>query len=347
MPPRSADDGMAIWPCENLARVRRLYLTLPLLSLLAVLGLAGCRTAPAVAAYVEDVTITTDQLADAVEERMADENIAAAIEPGDAGYQVLVLDQLVQQAIYRILSADYDVEVTDRAVDDRLDELLAGDGSQTVADTYARIASEQMLSELDVREEVRRILIREEVAAEEGLDAPIQEPALRQRYEETKDQLSTIELGFITVPDQGTADAVLESLVADPSSYPVVAATYAGPNTAPEFISGSVAEVPGELLPSVQATAVGQGFTLPLPQAGGIVVGYVAAVDVPAFEDVREQVRSEAAGGVEAAVTEIVTEFASGLDIDINPRYGALNQGRVVPSGQGGVVRILEDASTT
>lgn len=144
---------------------RRLRLTLPVLSLFAVAALTGCRTEAAVAAYVEDRTISSEQLAAAVEQRMSDENIAAVIEPGDPDYQRLVLDQLVQREIYRILGADYGVEVSDRAVDRKLDEFLAEDDAQSAQQVYARIASEQRLAEVDVREEVRRILIREAIAA--------------------------------------------------------------------------------------------------------------------------------------------------------------------------------------
>lgn len=311
-----------------------------------MLGLAGCRSEPSVAAYVGDIQVSTEQLADAIDERMADPNIAAIVEPGDPDYQRRVLDQLVQQAIYRIIAADYDISIADSAVDDRLAELLGDSNPQIVTETYARIAADQMLAEVDVREEVRRILIREEIAAAEGLDEPIQTAALMQRYEQSKDQLATIELGFITVADQETADTVLLALVADPSSYAALAATYAGPNTAPEPISGALGEVPAQLLPSVQETEVGQGFTLPLPEAGGVVVGYVSALDVPTFADVRDQLRAEADDGVQAAVAELVTQLVADLEIDVNPRYGSFDQGRVVPVGDGGVVQILEGATT-
>lgn len=327
--------------------MRRRYLTLPVLSLLTILVLTGCRTEAAVAAYVGNQTISTDQLAAAVEQRMADENIAAVVEPGEADYQRAVLSQLVQQAIYQILSADYDVTVTDREVEDKLDELLAGDGQQDVEAVYSRLANEQRLSQLDVRENVRQALTREAIAAEEGLDGPIQEPALRERYEQIKDQISTIELGILTVPDQETADETLAALIEDPASYEALATTYFGPDTLPSVTSSPVSDVPPELLPSVAQTAVGQGFTVDIPRTGGIVVGYVASLDVPQFEDVRDQIRVEAASGVDAAVGEIVAEFVSGLDIDINPRYGSLEEGRVVPGTGGGVVRILEDAGTT
>lgn len=332
--------------------MRRPYLTLPIVSLMAIAALAGCRTEPAVAAYVEDVTISTEQLAAAVEQRLADRNIAAVVEPGDPDYQRLVLDQLVQQAIYRMLSSNYGVDVSDREVDNKIDELLSGgsaeggDDAANVEETYAQIAAEQKFAEIDVREEVRRILIRAEIAAQEGLDAPIQEPALRERYEEIRSQVTTIQLGYITVPDQATADGTLAAVVANPASYPAVAATFPGPYTIPAVSSSQLADVPAPLVPAILQTAVGQGFTLAVPETGGIVVGFVAAIDVTPFEEVKDQLESESSGAVEEAVNGVVAEYVAGLDIDINPRYGRLNLGRVVPENGGGVVRILEDAGT-
>ncbi len=324
--------------------MRRICLLLPLFSLVALGGLAGCRTEPSVAAYVGDLVITTDQLAEAIDERMADENIAAVVEPGDADYQRAVLSQLVQQAVYRILSDNYDISITDRDVDVKLEELLAD--AQSPEAVYAQLAAEQQLSEIDIRENVRQAMVREEIAAVEGLDGAIQTAALRERYEEVKDQLSVIELGFITVPDQPTADATLAALLADPASYPQQAATYANPYTQPTLVSSPLAEIPAELVPSVLQTGVGQGFTVAIPRTGGIVVGYVASLDVPPFVDVEDDLRAEASGGVDAAVGDLVTAFVSELDIDINPRYGSFDQGQVVPATDGGVVRILEGAGT-
>lgn len=323
--------------------MRRLCLTVPILSLFAVAALAGCRTQAAVAAYVEDITISTAELAAAVEQRLDDENVAAVVEPGDPDYQRLVLSQLLQQTSYRILGNNYGVSVTDRQVEDKLAELLSGDTTQSVEDVYAQLASERLLSQIDVRENVRQALIRERIAAAEDLDGPIEEPALRERYEQIKEQLSTVEFGYLTAPDQAAADATLALLLADPTTYEAFAATYAGPFTQPTLLRSPPAEVPAPLVSSVLQTSVGQGFTVAVPDTGGIVVGYVASLEVPEFDEVREEIRTEAADAVDAAVGEVVTEFVAGLEIDINPRYGSLDQGEVVPVN-GGVVQILEDA---
>lgn len=328
--------------------MRRLSLTMAVLCLFALgAALAGCRTEPGVAAYVEDTSISTDDLAAAVEARMADANVAAVVDPADPDYRRMVLSQLVQQAIYRLIGDSYDISVGDQQVADKLDELLSGD-TRSPEEVFAQLASEQMLAEIDVRENIRQALTREQIAAREGLDGPTMDPALLARYEEIKDQLSMVELGYLTVPDQATADDTLAAILADPGGYPALAATYAGPYTQPELLSSPLTEVPGPLIESVLAAGAGAGFTLALPETGGVIVGYVAALRIPAFEEVRGDLRAEAAGGVDAAAAEIVKEFTSGLDVDVNPRYGTLDPalGRVVPD-EGGVVRILEDVGAS
>lgn len=330
--------------CENLTLVRRQSLVLPFIALLTLGVLTGCRAEPSIAAYVGDLSISTDQLAAAIDARMADPNIAAVVEPGDAEYQRLVLFQLVRQAEYRLLSDAYEVDVRDREVLVWLDDQLAQEGAPSRDDFYANAASNQQLSEIDVLEYFRQLLIRQEIAAVEGLDGPTQDATLRARYEEIKNQVSTIEVGFITVPDQDAADVILAALLADPGSYPALAAANPGPNTVPSVTSSSIADLPADLLPSVLQTAVGQGFTLAVPDAG-VVVGYVASLDVPTFEAVEAQIRAEAAGGVDGAAAEVVSAFVADLDIDINPRYGSLGDEAITPES-GGVVQILEDAGT-
>ena len=104
-----------------------------------------------------------------------------------------------------------------------------------------------------------------------------------------------------------------------------------------------MADPPAQLAPSVLQTPVGQGFTLAVPEAGGIVVGDVASLVVPSFEQLRDQLLAEAAAGVDEAARQFVAEAVAGLDIDINPRYGSFDEGQVVPDSGGGVVRLPED----
>lgn len=325
--------------------MRRLSLILSALTILGVVTLTGCRSQAAVAAYVDDSTISMSELAAAVDARMADPNIAAVVEVGDPDYQRVVLGQLVQQTTYRMLAERFDSTVTDGQVARKLDELLSADPAQDVDELFARLAAEASLSEIDVRENVRQILVRERVAAAEGLDAAVQESALRERYEQVKGELSTLEFGYLTVPDQQTADSILAVLRGNPSTYEALAATYAGPYTEPRLTLATVSEIPTLLQEQFLQTASGDGFTVSVPETGGVVVGFVNDVAVPEFEAVRETLRDEAASTVDASVRAVVEEFVAGLDIDINPTFGSLEQGQVV-TVVGGVVRILDETDS-
>jgi hypothetical protein len=306
----------------------------------AALGsLAGCRTSPTVAAYVGEEQVTVAELDDAVATRLADPGIAQYAGDDETAFTRQVLSLQVGEEVYAQVARRYDVQVTDADVRARIDELLAGNDP---ADVYAQVAQQQGASPADVFENVRQQLVRQQVAVALG-DADLSEAALRDRYAATQAQLSTVELGIITVPDQATADDVLAQLVADPAGYPEVAAQHAGDNTLPAVQSFASADLPDVLAASVAATPPGQGFTQPVAEVGGVVVGLVQGVSVPSFEDVRDQLAQQAASEADDAGLSAVGETRDDLDVRVNPRYGVLDEGTVV-AGEGGVVQLLEDA---
>jgi SurA N-terminal domain/PPIC-type PPIASE domain len=320
---------------------RRRLLAVLLVGAAGVGGLAGCRTSPAVAAYVGDEQVTVAELDDAVAERLADPDIASFAGDDEVSYTRQVLSLQVGEEVYAAVAQRYDVQVSDADVQARLDQLI---GSSDPAVVYTQVAQQQGASREDVFENVRQQLVRERAAVAEG-KADVSEQALRARYEQTKASLATIDLGVITVPDQATADGVLAQLTADPAGYPALAAQHAGSNTLPDVQQLSAADLPDVLAASVAATPAGQGFTLSVPEAGGVVVGYVRAVTVPSFEDAREQLAQQVAGEADDAGTALVSAVRDDLRLKVNPRYGVLDEGRVV-APDGGVVRLLEDAGS-
>ncbi len=82
--------------------------------------------------------------------------------------------------------------------------------------------------------------------------------------------------------------------------------------------------------------------TTAVPDAGGIVVTFVEGTVYPPFEEVRPQLESEASEAVEEAGNRRVEAVREDLGVTVNPRYGVLEEGRLVP-GDGGVVDILGD----
>ena len=112
---------------------------------------------------------------------------------------------------------------------------------------------------------MRQQLVRRRIAEAEGEAGALTDEALRARYAEVREDLAQVSFGYITVPDQAAADAVLAQLTAAPADYPAIAAQYAGPATLPELETRAPEEVPGVLAEGIAAAAPNTGFTTPVP----------------------------------------------------------------------------------
>ena len=308
----------------------------------AVSGLSACRTSPNVAAYVGESTVSVSELDEAVADRLTDERVAAFAANDEAGFTRRVLSLLVQEEVYAEAAERYDVQVSDSDVRARVDELLGEDDPDEV---YAQLA-DQGISRQDVVENVRQLLTRERIAESEGQAEGLDDAALQARYEETRESLGELSFGYIAVPDQPTADAVLAQLTANPAGYEAVAAQYPGSYTLPALESRAAEELPDVLAEGITGAAPNTGFTTPVPETGGIVVTFVAGTVYPSFEEVRPQLEQEATQAAEQAGTELVAEVRSDLGVTVNPRFGVLEDARLVPA-EGGVVDILGDEPET
>jgi peptidyl-prolyl cis-trans isomerase SurA len=305
---------------------------------LTVSGLSGCRTSPNVAAYVGEEQVTVAELDAAVDARLADENIAAYAKGKEDEFTRRVLTLLVQEEVYAAAVEHFDVQVSDDAVRARITELL---GTDSPADVYGQLA-QQGISREDVFENVRQQLVRQQIAAANGKAGGLDDAALQARYAEVKQGLAQISFGYITVPDDATATRVLQQLTADPSSYPAVAATYPGAYTLPALETRTADKLPGVLAQGITSAAPNTGFSTPVPEAGGVVVTFVAGPVYPSFEEVRPDLEKEAADKVDQAGGSLVDDFRKQLGVTVNPRYGVLKDGKLVPES-GGVVDILKD----
>ena len=299
----------------------------------AVSGLTACRTSPSVAAYVGDEQVTVAELEAAVDRRTEDEDVAAYVVDREDEFTRTVLNILVQEQVHSVAAEEYGVEVTDAQVRSRIDELLGDDDPDTV---YSQLA-QQGISRPDVFETVRQQLLRREIAVAAGDVEEPSEEELRAQYEEAIAAPSQYRFGYITVPDQATADAVQAALTADPSRYAAFAAQYAGQYTLPELEDRGPADIPGPLLEQIQAAPPNSVFTLPVAEVQGVIVTLVVA---PSFEELRPQLEQEFIEAADAAGAARVDSVQDDLDVVYNPRYGVVDDtGQLVP-GNGGVVQI-------
>jgi peptidyl-prolyl cis-trans isomerase SurA len=210
---------------------------------------------------------------------------------------------------------------------------------------YAQLAG-QGIGRQDVFENVRQQLIRQNLAAAKGLADGLSDQALQARYQQVKASLAQVQLGYITVPDQATANSVLAQLTANPAGYPTLAAQFAGTYTLPQVETRTSDQIPTPLADAVSKAAPGTGFTLPLAQVGGVIVGFVAGVTYPSFEDVRPQLIQEASTAIDDKAKQSVDAVRTQLDVRVNPRFGVYKDGSV-SAPTGGVVQILSGSTAS
>jgi peptidyl-prolyl cis-trans isomerase SurA len=280
--------------------------------------------------------VTVSELQQAVDQRVADPAIAKFADQDRRGYTRQVLGQLVQDEVHTAAAQRYGVRVTDAQVRDRLDQIFAG---QDQSQAYASLAA-QGLSRQDAFAVIREQLIRLGIAEKQGLDDPLSEAALQQRYQKESADPSQIDFGYITVPDQATADKVVASLDADPSRYEKLAARYPGQYTAASLQTQPLDRIPGPLAQQARAAKPGTAFSVPVQETGGVVVGFVGP---PAtFEQLRPQLQQEAEAEVDKAAQPLVQKVRDDLDVVVNPRYGRLDDSGQVQPADSGVVQILK-----
>jgi peptidyl-prolyl cis-trans isomerase SurA len=302
---------------------------------LALAGLAGCRTAPSVAAYVGDEQVSVAELRSAVDDRLADPAIEEAAAADEQAYTRRVLTQLVEDEVHTVAAERYGVEVTAADVQDRIDTLIGGDVPE---DVYAQLA-QQGVSRQDVFSSVRQQLIRLRIAEDEGRADPLSDEALRQRYEETKNASAQVQFGYITVPDERTAEQVVAALEADPERYAELAERFPGDYTV-DIQATPLEQVPGPLAEQAAEAEPGTAFAVPVEETGGIVVGFVGPA--PTFEELRPRLQQEAEAEVDQQAAPLLGRVREDLDVVVNPRYGDLQDDGQVQPADGGVVDILE-----
>ena len=304
----------------------------------AVSGLTACRTSPNVAAYVGEEQVSVTELENAVAARLEDPDLAAFAQGQEGEFTRRVLSLLVRAEVHDVAAERYGVRVGDDDVRRRIEALLAGANAD---EEYSKLA-QQGVGRADVFETVRQQLVRQGIAEAEGETEAPTEADLRARYEEVREELAEVSFGYITVPDEATANGVLAQLTADPQTYEPLAAQFPGAYTLPSLEARGQDEVPGVLAEGIAAAQPNTGFITPVPETNGVVVTFVEGTVYPPFEEVRPQLEQEAGDAADEAGTTLVSDFRDDLKVTVNPRFGVLEEGRLVP-GDSGVVDILGD----
>ena len=320
-------------------RVPRL-IAIGFLMTVTVSGLSACRTAPSVAAYVGDEQVTVSELDAAVDQRLSDPDVAAFAKGKGDDFTRQVLSGLVQREVFTAAAQRYDVHVTDSEVRAQIEKLLAGRN----ADEEYAAAAKQGLSKADILENVRDQLLAQKIAAAKGKGDALSDTALKAAYKDQLAGLAKPAFGYITVPDQATADALLAQLTANPQLYGALAAQHPGTYTLPTVEAQSSDQIPPVLADGIKAARPGTGFTTPV-QGAGVVVTWVGKPVYPSFEEARPALEQQAAVGVQQAGAALVNDVRKEIGVRVNPRFGVLDKGQLV-AGNSGVVDILGSKDT-
>jgi peptidyl-prolyl cis-trans isomerase SurA len=308
---------------------------------LAVTGLSGCRTSPTVAAYIGTDQVSVGQLDSAMTARATDPAIAAYQQAHSADFTRKVLNVLILRDVFDAASAHYGVSVDNGAVQAEITRQL---GNSDPAAVFAQLA-QQGISRDDIDESIREQLLVQRIAAAAG-KADTGEAALRARYTQALPTLKTVQLGYINVPDQATANSVVAQLTAKPADYPAVAAKYKGQYTLAATEATTPDKVPGPLAGAVAQARPNTAFPVSVQGLPGVIVGFVGAVRYPTFEQERPALEQAALADSEAAGSRLVTDFEKTLHVTVNPRFGSLQNGKLVPL-TGGIVSLATAAAPT
>ena len=310
-----------------------LALTLP--------AVAACRSSPNVAAYIGTDQVTVGQLDSAMTARTTDPAIAAYQQAHSADFTRKVLNVLILRDVFDAASAHYGVAVDDGAVQSEITRQL---GNSDPAAVFAQLA-QQGISRDDIDESIREQLLVRRIAAAAG-KVDTSDATLRARYTQVLPTLKTVQLGYINVPDQATANTVVARLKAKPADYPAVAAKYKGQYTLAATEATTPDKVPGPLAAAVAQAGPNTAFPVSVPNLPGVIVGFVGAVRYPTFEQQRPALEQAALAESEVAGSRLVTDFQKTLHVTVNPRFGTLQNGKLVPV-TGGIVSLATAAAAT
>lgn len=309
---------------------------LAVLCLIAVM-LSGCAELLEPAAAVVDGTkITIDDVNAAVEEFKATPEFEQLGGGGDEGalirqFEQNHLAQIVRRAVFEPRAAEFGIEVTDKDLTERMDEIKSSFPSQGAFEEALR---EQGLT-VDVLEGlVYDRVLEERLRTEVTKEAGATEEELRAHYETNKDQYRETEVWHILVPARGKAESIYQQLKATPQDEFEDTFRQLARRNSEDRQSGQDGGYLGFFTPGTfvepfedAAAQLGIGeLSRPVESEFGFHVIWVTDRQTQSFQSAREEIRTEISVPAEDEAWEKwVADAYEEADVKINPRYGELN----------------------
>lgn len=310
--------------------------------LLLVLGGCADLLDPA-AAVVNGDKIPVDEVVTGVErftetqefERLSQQGDAQAIKRQfEQGY----LSQLIRRAVLEPRAAEFDIEVTDEELQDRIDEIKNDFPSEAA---FAEALKEQGLDEEQLTQLVADSLLEEELRAEVTAEAVPSEPDLRAYYEAHRDEYLQTHAQHVLVDNRNLATVVRDQILSVPEGqrerkFAQVAREFSTDDSNAKDAGDLGFSSPGDFVPPFEAALdeLDEGeVSEPVKTQFGWHVIRLIERRTQSFEDVRAEIESQLAGETEERVWEDwVAAAYEEADVKVNPRYGELDpaSGQVV-----------------
>jgi len=186
-------------------------------ALAGMLVLTGCGDrAPGAAAFVGQTRITVAALTDRVDRSLADPQAKSKLGADRAAFERRQLGQLIDHEIIAVAAKDQKVTVTEGQVDQRIAQYAQQAGGRKQLDQQA---AQNGISPRDIRGFVRDLVLTDAIGDKLVANQPVPEAQLRSLYDMNRDQYDQVRSAHILVKDKPTADRILATVKANPSTF--------------------------------------------------------------------------------------------------------------------------------
>ena len=304
---------------------------------LGLSSLTACAMDNSTVAQIGDETITTQELQDALDEAYADPIVGETVKDQGSAYRTAFLNDMVSYEISKAVAAEVGVSINDADVDAMLEELLGG---QSIKDAQIQsVLQGDPFTETQMRMRLATNLVNAKFGEE--VTGKTQEELAAEKFEELKAQRASDPAQFTTY--NLLATVTYDQLLADDwvtkansgmtlqdavNSNPDPASPAGTNEVSSESYTGADLSAQPDVLQQLQAIPAGEtGAVVQGPdQVGNFTYVVVTIASVTETSDEELQTQADQAAQQEfftAGMTEAATQ-AKNIDIEINPRYGAV-----------------------
>lgn len=297
-------------------------------------ALASCSSAQPPAAIVDGERITDEQLS----RDMDLFRFLLSLNHGSCGQPVagetaaaacarFTLTNVIQVDLVKHYAEGHDITVDRARVDAVVSQIQANVGG---ADEFAARLEAAGVTRAGFAEFAHRLLVFDAARTSIGRQG-VSDAQLRKLYEQDEAQLSRIHAEHILLKTRAEAQRIADE--ATPQNFSELAKEYSIDPTAQQN-GGDLGTVSGSQLdPAFAAAALALKpgeISRPVQTKYGWHVIMLVSVDTPSFDQVKDQLVSQAQG---QAFADWLAERVATADISVNPKYGRLDAatGEIVP----------------